>query len=479
MKRLLQITLPVVILLAATWVVYLMIANKVEPEKRRVQAPSPQVVVRALEAEPFQITLHSQGTVRARTESSLIPEVRGRVMRIAQNFQEGAFFEEGDVLLEIDDRDYVAELVVAEAAQAQADLNLAQEEARYDQAKRDWERLNPGMQAAELTLREPQIRQARSAAASAKARVDTARLNLERTKLKAPFAGRVLTKSVDVGQFVSVGAQVARLYAVDFAEVRLPLTAKQFSYLNLPAVYRGGDLAIERGPKVILSSTVAGVTHSWEGQIVRSEGAVDTRTRQLFVVAQVENPYGKVQPDRPPLKVGTFVEARIGGATLEDVYVVPRRLYQENTYVLIVDEEKYLTRRPVDVVWEDDENIIVRGGLKSGELLCMTDVPYSLEGWPVVAKFESNAPPQAIAQSEAPERRRPPVAAAPGGSYADTVILTLGDKLPTELKEQLNAVKDSGDWAVMGPLIRQIGEWAKANGHEMPPNPMGGGRPRS
>ncbi len=479
MKRLLQIALPFVILLGAALIVYVMILNKAEPEKRRVQAPSPQVTVRTLEPESFQIVLNSQGTVRARTESSLIPEVRGRVMRIAQNFQEGAFFEEGDVLLEIDDRDYVAELTVAEAAQAQADLNLAQEEARYDQAKRDWDRLNPGLQAAELALREPQIRQARAAAASAKARVDTARLNLERTKLKAPFAGRVLTKSVDVGQFVSIGAQVARLYAVDYAEVRLPLTAKQFSYLNLPAVYRGGDLAIERGPKVVLSSTVAGVTHSWEGQIVRSEGAVDTRTRQLFVVAQVENPYGKVQPERPPLKVGSFVEARINGMVLEDVFVVPRRLYRENSYVLIVDQEKYLTRRSIEVVWEDNENIVARGGLEAGELLCLTDVPYSLEGWPVAARFETNAPPsEMLAQADGPERRRP-AGDAPARSYADSVMLSLGDKLPSELREKLTAAKDAGDRAVMGTLMRQIDEWAKANGHEMPPNPMSGGRPSS
>ncbi len=467
MKRILQIALPIVIIAASALLVRQMILNRVEPEKRRLQTPTAQVVARPLQEQSFQITLHSQGTVRARTESSLIPEARGRIVRISPNFQEGAFFEKGEVLLEIDDRDYVTELTVAEAALAQAELTLSQETARYEQAKRDWERLNPGAAANELTLREPQIRQARAAAASAQARVESAKLNLERTKVTAPFAGRVLTKSVDLGQVVAVGTQMARIYAVDFAEVRLPLTANQYAYLNLPAVYRGSDPSIERGPLVKLSSSVAGVTHTWEGRVVRSEGAVDTRTRQLIVVAQVENPYGRSVPGRPPLKVGTFVEAEIEGAVLQNVFVVPRHLYRENSYVLIVDESSHLTRRPLDVVWENDESIVARGGLAAGELLCLTDVPYALESWPVVASLEGQ------------ENRGRMVAGGASGSYPDLVMQHLGDKLPSELKNELATAKDAGDWSRMGPVMRQIGEWAKANGYEMPPNPMGDSRPRS
>lgn len=475
MRRTLQIILPIGIFAVSSLIIYWIVANKEVPQQRRFAPPSPQVTVRPLQAQDYQITLRSQGTVRARTESSLIPEVRGRIVSVSPNFQEGAFFEEGETLLVIDDRDYRTELTVAEAALAQAELALQQESARYDQARRDWDRLNPGVEATELTLREPQIRQARAAVASAKARVETAQLNLERTKVKAPFAGRILTKSVDVGQFVTTGNELARIYAVDYAEVRLPLTSSQTGYLNLPSIYRGSDPSIANGPKVTLVSSVGGDTYRWEGRIVRAEGAVDARTRQLFVVAQIEDPYGKSIPGRPPLKVGSFVQAEIEGVVLENVFTIPRKLYRENSYVLVVDVEKKLDRRQVGVVWENDEEIVVDSGVSQGELLCLTDVPYALEGWEVVANLESaqGADSQLASGGEGSSGRP-----ASGGSYADTVIAELGPKLPPRLREELVSAKAANDWSKIGPLMRQISEWADANGESMPPNPRSSG-PRS
>ncbi|MDQ8201876.1 efflux RND transporter periplasmic adaptor subunit [Pelagicoccus sp. SDUM812003] len=465
MKRLLQITLPIGILLFSGAIIYFIMASKEEPQRQRFQAPNPEVVVRPLQAQDYTVTLHSQGTVKARTESSLIPEVRGRIVSIAPNFQEGAFFEEGEVLLKIDDRDYLTELTVAEAQLAQAELTFMQETARYDQARRDWDRLNPGMEATELTLREPQLRQANAAVASAKARVETAKLNLERTEVRAPYAGRVLTKSVDVGQFVSTGNELARIYAVDYAEVRLPLTASQMGFLDLPSIYRGSNPSIENGPLVTLKSSVGGNVYSWEGRVIRSEGAVDTRTRQLFVVAQIQDPYGKSVPGRPPLKVGTFVEAEIEGTVLEDVVVIPRKLYRENSYVLVVNEKSNLDRRDVETIWEDKESIIVKSGLRPGELLCLTDVPYALEGWEVTANMENaNTPASAYAHT-----RPSGGATAAGGTYADSVMSALGEKLPADLRDRLVQAKSSNDWSKMGPLMRQISEWASANGETMPP----------
>ncbi|MBD5780012.1 efflux RND transporter periplasmic adaptor subunit [Pelagicoccus sp. NFK12] len=472
MRRILQVLLPVGIFLVFGVLIALILASKEEPQQRRFAPPSPEVVVRTLEREDFQITLHSQGAVRARTRSSLIPEVRGRIVKVSPNFQEGAFFEQGEVLLEIDDRDYLAELAVSKSALAQAELELQQETARYEQARRDWERLNPGVNATELTLREPQLRQTRAAVASAEARVATAELNLKRSKVTAPYAGRILTKNVDVGQYVTTGSQLAEIYAVDFAEVRLPLTASQIGFLDLPAIYRGSNPSIDNGPKVVLSTTVGGERYSWEGRVVRSEGAVDERTRQIFVVAQVENPYGASVPGRPPLKVGTFVQAEIEGSTLRDVFVIPREVYRENSYVLVVDGQNNLERRKVTTVWENDRNIVVRNGLSDGDLLCLTDVPYALEGWEVVAKNED-------ASKNAPMVAGGPASGRQGGaSYPDQVLAKLGDKLPAALKDELVAVAASKDFSKLRPLMGKIASWAEANGEEMPPRPMGG-QPRS
>ena len=482
MKRTLQIVLPIAILGFCGFIAYLIIASSEEPERPSFPAPNPNVVVRPLEKQDFRITLHSQGTVKARTESSLIPEVRGRIVSISPNFQEGAFFEAGDVLLEIDDRDYRTELTVARATLAQAELTLAQERARYEQASRDWERLNPGQPATELALREPQIRQARAAIASAEARVETAELNLQRTKVTAPYAGRILSKSVDIGQFVSTGNELARIYAVDFAEVRLPLTATQIGYLDLPSIYRGSNPSFENGPLVKLISTIGGKSYTWEGRVVRSEGAVDTRTRQLFVVAQVENPYGETVAGRPPLKVGAFVEAEIEGVVLEKVFVIPRKLYRENSYVLVVTPDSYLERRNVTTVWENRDSIVVSGGLRSGDQLCLTDVPYALEGWEVAASLESNQEPEImVAQGEPTQRKRRPKPSGPSSLDArvDEVIAAAGETMPEDLKGELVALKGSNNWPGFGQVMSKVAAWADENGIKLPQSRSGGERPRS
>ena len=170
MKRALQILLPVGILGLAIGVTAMMLFFRKEPESRQFQAPPREVVARTLKPQSYQIMLESQGSVQARTSSNLIPEVRGRIVSIGDNFQEGAFFEVGEILIEIEKADYEAELIVAEANYAQAELRLAEEEAQANQAKRDWERLNPGIPANRLTLREPQLKQAAAAVASAAAR---------------------------------------------------------------------------------------------------------------------------------------------------------------------------------------------------------------------------------------------------------------------------------------------------------------------
>lgn len=486
MKRTLQFVLPIGILGLAVGITALMIYFSKEPQRRQFQAPPREVIARTLQTESYQIMLDSQGSVQARTTSNLIPEVRGRIVAIGDNFQEGAFFEEGDVLIEIEKADYEAELIVAEANYAQAELRLAEEEAQSQQAKRDWERLNPGVPANRLTLREPQLRQAAASVASAAARVRTAELNLERTSIRAPYAGRVLTKNVDVGQYVSPGNQLARVYAVDIAEVRLPLTASQYARLELPSVYRGENPTFAEGPPVTLGLEIAGVDYNWRGRIVRAEGAVDARSRQLFVVAQIRNPYGRNAQDRPPLKVGSFVEAEIQGEVLQDVFVIPRALVRENTYVLLIHTDEQgdvLRRRNVNIVWQTDNVAVIDAGLEAGEVLCLTQVPLALEDYPVQAMPEAEAVAAAEARANAApaETRGPPRAAAAGGGgggggaggFVQALLAALPEDkpLPPELQTKLDeamAAAQNGDRSQMRPVMGEIRAWAEANGIELP-----------
>jgi RND family efflux transporter MFP subunit len=399
-SKLIKRSLPLLVL--AGGIALFMYLHATRPVAERRVAPEPEIRVRTVELQPqpYQIAIQSQGTVRARTESTLIPEVSGRVTEVASNFREGGFFDEGDVLLEIDSSDYRTAVVRAEASLAEARVRLAEEEARAIQAQIDWERLGTGETPPELVLRGPQLALARANVAAAEANLEEARRNLERTRIVAPYAGRVLTKHVDVGQVVSLGTPLAEVYAVDYAEIRLPLTSEQYAMLDMPAVVRGENRPSFSIP-VTLTAAFGQETVSWSGRVVRVEGAIDARSRQIYVIAQVDDPYGPQHAH--PLKVGLFVEAEIEGKTLEDMYILPRTALREARYVLTLTDDNRLRRVPVDPAWTTREEVVFREpSIVPGTRASLTQMALAIDGMqvvPVSSEEPESGEPSPVAQS--------------------------------------------------------------------------------
>ena len=241
----------------------------------------------------------------------------------------------------------------------------------------------------DLGLRKPQIAAARAALLSAQAQLERARTDLERTRIRAPYAGRVLEQNVDIGQFVSVGTMLAKIYAIDYVEIRLPLSNRQLEYVRLPERFRDdGNVTNQDGPAVTIEAVVGHTTYTWEGRIVRAEGSIDTQSRQLYVVAQVDDPYSRGPEGRPPLRIGQFVTARIHGQVLKDVVVIPRPALREGGEVLLVDEEGYLRRRAVSVLWSDTDQVVVDDSLSAGEVLAVTSLSISASGSKVNATVD-------------------------------------------------------------------------------------------
>ena len=96
-----------------------------------------------------------------------------------------------------------------------------------------------------------------AALVDARAALNQAELNLSRTEVLAPFTGLVRSEQVDPGQFVNRGSAIARLYAVDYVEVRLPIADQQLAYLDIPPMQRG-ELDESNAPDVLLSADFAG-----------------------------------------------------------------------------------------------------------------------------------------------------------------------------------------------------------------------------
>ena len=376
--RALRIVLPLVVVGAAIVGAFTMYWNRTPVETQpRVFTPT-SVRVQEITLRDVALSVTSQGTVRPRTESQLVPEVAGRITWVAPSFAEGGFFESGDVLVRIDPFDYQQAIVSARSQLAQARLRLAQEEAEADVAVREWDALGRGDPRA-LTLRKPQLEDARASVAGAEASLERAKRDLERAEIVAPYAGRIRQKNVDIGQFVRVGDAVATIYAVDFAEVRLPLPDEQLAYLDLPLSYRGG--ADQPQPNVTLRATFAGDAHEWQGRIVRTESEIDPVSRMVHAVAEVADPYAP--GSRPPLAVGMYVEAEIEGRTARNVAVVPRAALRGRDRVLVVDADDRLRFREIDILRSTTDAIYVRGGLADGDLVVVSPLDTPTEGMAV------------------------------------------------------------------------------------------------
>lgn len=388
-KTILHLVLTVVVLAAGILYARHLIDTAPEAERRPPEKTIPTVDVIEASPQSYTVQLITRGTVTPRTESTLIPQVAGQALAISDNFRAGGFFEEGEELLHIDPVDYELALTTAKAELAKMRLGLSEERAQAKQAESDWKKLGMKGKPDSLVMRKPQLANARASMASAEARVRRAEVDLERTRILAPYAGRIMEQQVDVGQYVSPGTVLAKIYATDYVEVRLPLTDRQLAFVDLPESYRG-EAVLKEGPLVKLSSDLGGKTYSWEGRIVRTEGSIDTRSRQLFVIAQVEDPYVKDASGRPPLKIGQFVRAQITGQQLSDVFVLPRSLLSGTDNVLIADQDNKVQRREVEIVWHDAENIVVRSGLNSGERIISTAMPYATDGAKIKLAGQTN-----------------------------------------------------------------------------------------
>ncbi len=378
-----KIVTPVLLLAAGAYGAWWMIESRPDVETRPPARVVPMVRVMPVRMENRQLRVISQGTVVPRTESDLVAEVAGRVTFVSPALAAGGFFEDGELLLTIDRADYELALSRAEAEIAQALLRLEQEKAEAEVARREWEQLGSLADAPPLVLRRPQLIQVETSLGAAQAAFEQARRDLERTEVRAPYAGRVRQKSVDVGQYVARGARLARIYAVDVAEIRLPLPDRELAFIDLALSHRGG--AVEwTGPEVLVRTEFAGRLHAWRGRIARTEGEIDPQTRMVYVVAQVSDPYGPgADSSRPPLAVGMFVEAEILGRWVNRVVVLPRTAVRDSGQVYVVDSEGTLRFREVEVLRWESEQVIVSSGLREGEMVCLSPLETAVDGMAV------------------------------------------------------------------------------------------------
>jgi len=368
-----KLVIPGLVIVVAMFGAITLVATAPELEPSSAQPIPLAVRVITVQPQPLRLTVSSQGTVMPNTESDLIPEVEGRVVEVSASMVAGGYFAEGDVLLRLEDADY-------RSAAARASASVAQAEAEYDRARFEYQR-HKELESRRLTSRsmmeeaQRSYRVAEAVLRNNKVSLEDARRDLARTRILAPFDGVVRNEFVDIGQFVQRGTVVARVYATDFVEVRLPIADRQLAYLALPFSLRRGQLPPEARREVTLSANFAGETYAWEGEIVRTEAEIDQKSRMVHVIAQVQN-----RPDVTPLQVGLYVQATIAGVEVEDVVVLPRNALRDGNRVLIVDAENQLRYRDVELLRLYRDEVLIKSGLERGDRVCTSVVQTAYDG---------------------------------------------------------------------------------------------------
>lgn len=371
-SKFIKIGLPVIILIGAVVVASSMSGLRKPPAKVEEQRLPLLVNAAVLQPEDLTYRIASQGTVSPKLETTLISEVNGRIVAVSEQFVAGGFFKKGDLLIQVEQADYLTAVKAAEASLAGATAQLEEEKARGRVAESEWRSFTEG-KAPALGLRQPQLASALASVQSAEAEVDRARRDLARTEIRAPYDGMVRSRNANLGQFISRGSQLGMIFGTELAEVRLPLTDTDFGFLPQ-------GTARELSIPVTLKAVVAGVAQQWQATIVRTEGVLDERSRVIYAVAELADPYQRETNAGIPLQFGRFVQAEITGVEAAQMVRVARHLLRPGNQLLVVDEQNNLQFREVMVARADANFAYISAGFNASDRLIVSPVTNPLSG---------------------------------------------------------------------------------------------------
>lgn len=377
MKTLLKIAAPALVIVISIYVVQVLAAAKPEPEKNEPTQRLISLYVDEVKIKTITPGVQSQGEVKPKTEIDLIARVSGHVISIDNAFAEGAKFNPETVLIQIDDTDYKVAVIRAEAQVSSAQVALETELANAKMKKDTWLQKDRSVKPTDFALNKPQVQNAEAQLRAAKASLKEARLNVARTSIKVPFKGRVVNRLVGEGQYIPAGTNLGKVFATDVVEVRLPLTDTQLAELDLPMGFmaKAGE-----GPVVEFTTSMGRSQHNWQGRIVRTNASVDRQTRLIYVIAEVQDPYGKGADFGVPLAVGMFVQANIAGIESKQALVIPRDALRNADKVYVVDAENKLDIRSVQVISTSADQVLLSSGVEVGEKVAVSTVPNAAQG---------------------------------------------------------------------------------------------------
>ena len=189
-----------------------------------------------------------------------------------------------------------------------------------------------------------------------------------------------------MGQVVSPGQPVGRLFSADAVEVVVPLS--DADAVLIPGLW---ELEAGGGNRKVAARVIArygGESLAWEGYVDRGEKSLDEQTRTIDVIVRVPDPVSaSVSAGRagavsgnPPLLVGEFVEVEIQGLALDNYFEVPRAALRAGNEVWMVNDGGVVSIVPVRVLQRADDRVFVTGSLGSGGAVITGGIQFATDG---------------------------------------------------------------------------------------------------
>tara|TARA_B000000441_G_C21734799_1_gene349089 strand:- start:79 stop:1221 length:1143 start_codon:yes stop_codon:yes gene_type:complete len=366
---------PLFILLGAMLLSYILwFLGQVQPDPVE-ESPAPDVIVEILTPKDFQVKIISSGTTTPLTQTILNAEVGGEVIYRYKKFSEGSSVIEGEILAKIDDTDLQLQYKNALLQLANAEVQYSLQLAEAEVAKEAWEKMGDGI-ASDLMLKKPQLKQAEALLEVAKAQVSSAEKKLNKTEIVAPYAGRIQNVNIDLGTTIIPGQPVGAMYTSSEIEITLAIKDNDLQFLSIPM--DGRKLDSSEQALVEIESFYKGKIQSWQGKLERVDGVIDPITRMINLIAVFENDF--IETNQSNLPIGLFVEAKIDGIKLNDVFQIPVTAISENNVVYIVDSNNELELRELSILKKYSDFVIVKEGIRAGERIVTSKLSTASNG---------------------------------------------------------------------------------------------------
>ena len=379
-QKAIKILLPLAILAVGIIVMRVLILSRSVPQKTERINPGALVEVVSVAKQDEQLQIYGTGTVKPEQEVTITIQVDGLIDKVAPGFVAGGFFRKGDLLFAVEAIDYELAVDRAKSALIKAENEITIIESKATVARQEWERLKLGDQKEPnpLIVYQPQLEDAKANRAAAVASLKQAELNLQRTKVVAPFNCLVRSEEAGLGKYVRSGNNIAMIASVDAAEIVVPLPLDDLQWINTPS--QGHD---QKGSQTTVSLKVGDKDYKWQGEVVRSLGEVDPRSRMARLVVRVNDPYGLDNGDtenRMNLELGMFVEVLFAGEVLTGVIEIPRTALRENSSVWVMDNDQKLRVKHVEIARLEKQSALISEGLQNGDMVILTALPGGVDG---------------------------------------------------------------------------------------------------